>query len=55
MLCNNGLIGIVKYINPNYYGIEISKGVIVAISKQAIKALVPKGTLKATLELASHE
>ena len=49
VLFHNGFVGIIKKITRNYYLLALNQGVLVTIAKKNAKALVPKGTLKATL------
>jgi preprotein translocase subunit YajC len=47
VLTNGGLLGRVDDIAEQYVTLEIAPGVIVRLQKQAISAVLPKGTLKA--------
>ena len=46
VLTNGGVLGRVDDIADQYVTLEIAPGVIVKLQKQAISAVLPKGTLK---------
>lgn len=43
---NGGIAGRVTDIGDNFLSLEIAKGIEVKVQKQAISAVLPKGTLK---------
>jgi preprotein translocase subunit YajC len=43
---NGGLLGKIKEVGENFIVIEIAKDIEVKIQKQAVSAVMPKGTLK---------
>lgn len=47
VLTNGGVLGRVDDIAEQYVTLEIAPGVIIKLQKQAISAVLPKGTLKA--------
>lgn len=47
VLTNGGIMGRVDSISDQSVSLEIASGVIVKLQKQAISAVLPKGTLKA--------
>lgn len=47
VLTNGGILGRVDSIAEQFVTLEIASGVIVKLQKQAISAVLPKGTLKA--------
>jgi preprotein translocase subunit YajC len=48
VLTNGGVLGRVEDIAEQYVTLEIAEGVKVRLQKQAISAVLPKGTLKAS-------
>lgn len=46
VLTNGGLLGRVEEINEQFVVLEVANGVSVKMQKQAISAVLPKGTLK---------
>lgn len=42
-----GMLGTITEINESYISVEIAPNVVVKLQKQAITAVLPKGTLKA--------
>jgi preprotein translocase subunit YajC len=48
VLTNGGLLGRVEDIADQFVTLEIAPNVIVKLQKQAISAVLPKGTLKAS-------
>ncbi len=47
VLTNGGILGRIDSIADQFVTLEIASGVIVKLQKQAISAVLPKGTLKA--------
>ena len=47
VLTNGGLLGRIDDIAEQFVTLEIAPGVIVKLQKQAVSAVLPKGTLKA--------
>jgi preprotein translocase subunit YajC len=41
-----GMVGKVAKVNDPYVGVEIADGVVVTVQKNAITAILPKGTIK---------
>jgi preprotein translocase subunit YajC len=48
VLTNGGILGRVDAIADQFVTLEIASGVVVKLQKQAISAVLPKGTLKAS-------
>ena len=48
VLTNGGLLGRIEDIADQFVTLEIASGVTVKLQKQAISAVLPKGTLKAS-------
>ena len=48
VLTNGGVLGRIDDIADQFVTLEIAPGVIVKLQKQAISAVLPKGTLKAS-------
>ena len=48
VLTNGGLLGRIEDIADQFVTLEIASGVSVKLQKQAISAVLPKGTLKAS-------
>jgi preprotein translocase subunit YajC len=47
VLTNGGLLGRIDEINEQFVSLEVAPGVIVKLRKDAVSAVLPKGTLKA--------
>ena len=47
VLTNGGLLGRIAAIEDSFVSLEIARGVEARLQKQAISAVLPKGTLKA--------
>ncbi|MGU9978381.1 MAG: preprotein translocase subunit YajC [Candidatus Oxydemutatoraceae bacterium WSBS_2016_MAG_OTU14] len=45
IITNGGLIGKVTEVDESFVKIEVQKGIVIAVQKQAIASVVPKGTL----------
>jgi preprotein translocase subunit YajC len=45
---NGGLLGLIEDIADQFVSLEIAPNVTVRLQKQAISAVLPKGTLKAS-------
>ena len=48
VLTNGGLLGRIDDINEQFVSLEIASGVIVKIRRDAVSAVLPKGTLKSS-------
>lgn len=46
VVTNGGMLGRVDEVGESFLGVEISNGVVVKLQKNAIVAVLPKGTLK---------
>ena len=46
IVTNGGMLGKVTELGDQYIGIEVAKGVEIRIQKNAIGAVLPKGTIK---------
>ncbi len=46
IVTNGGLLGKIAETGEQYIGVEIAKGVVVRLQKNAIGAVLPKGTIK---------
>lgn len=46
VITSGGLTGRISKAGDNYVGVEIAPGVEVQVQKQAVSAVLPKGTLK---------
>ena len=44
-----GLLGKIIKINDNFVSVEIADNVVIAVQKQAVSQLLPKGTVKAAI------
>lgn len=48
VLTNGGLLGRIDDISEQFVSLEIASGVIVKMRREAVSAVLPKGTLKAS-------
>jgi len=48
VVTNGGLLGRAVEVGDSFINVEIADGVVVKIQRQAVAALVPKGTVKST-------
>ena len=46
VVTNGGILGRVDEVGESFLGIEISNGVVIKVQKNAVAAVLPKGTLK---------
>ena len=46
VVTNGGILGRVDEVGETFLGIEIANGVVIRVQKNAIAAVLPKGTLK---------
>ncbi len=46
IVTNGGMLGKITETGEQYIGVEIAKGVVVRLQKNAIGAVLPKGTIK---------
>ena len=46
VVTTGGILGKVTQVGENFVSVEVSKGMIVQVQKQAIASLMPKGTIK---------
>jgi preprotein translocase subunit YajC len=48
VLTNGGLLGRIDDINEQFVSLEVASGVIVKLRRDAVSAVLPKGTLKSS-------
>ena len=48
IVTNGGILGKIAEVEDSFIMVEIASGVVVKVQRQAITALVPKGTMKAS-------
>jgi preprotein translocase subunit YajC len=48
VLTNGGLLGRIDHISEQFISLEIASGVIVKMRRDAVSAVLPKGTLKSS-------
>lgn len=48
IVTNGGILGKIAEVEESFIMVEIANGVVVKVQRQAITALVPKGTIKAS-------
>jgi preprotein translocase subunit YajC len=48
VLTNGGLLGRIDDINDQFVSLEVASGVIVKLRRDAVSAVLPKGTLKSS-------
>ena len=48
VLTNGGLLGRIDDISEQFVSLEIASGVVVKMRRDAVSAVLPKGTLKAS-------
>lgn len=46
VLTNGGIAGRVTKVDETYIGVEIAENVVISVQKNAVTAILPKGTLK---------
>lgn len=46
VVTNSGILGKITEVGEQYFGVEIAKGVEIRLQKNAIGAVLPKGTIK---------
>lgn len=46
IITNGGIVGKINRITDDFFGIMVAEGIEVLIQKQAVHALLPKGTMK---------
>jgi preprotein translocase subunit YajC len=46
VLTNGGIAGRVTKVGETYIGVEIAENVVISVQKNAVTAILPKGTLK---------
>ncbi|CAG0944826.1 MAG: Sec translocon accessory complex subunit YajC [Rhodocyclaceae bacterium] len=47
VLTNGGIAGRITKLDETYIGLEIAENVVISVQRNAITAILPKGTLKA--------
>ncbi len=48
VLTNGGMAGRIQALDENFISLEVASGVTVRVQRQAVAAVLPKGTLKAS-------
>lgn len=46
VVTNGGILGKITEVEENFISVEVSSNVVVKVQRQAVSALVPKGTIK---------
>ena len=46
VVTSSGILGKITEVGEQYFGVEIAKDVVVRVQKNAIGAILPKGTIK---------
>lgn len=46
VVTNGGILGKITEVEENFISVEVSNNVVVKVQRQAVSALVPKGTIK---------
>ena len=46
VITNGGIAGRVTKVDETYIGVEIAENVVISVQKNAVTAILPKGTLK---------
>jgi len=43
---NGGVLGTIESLDENFIGLKVAEGVVIKVQRQAVSALLPKGTVK---------